>query len=156
VLISRLQDPSAIVLEALYSKPSAITPIMLSDSTTYISSLCASVSSQAKHKRAILRLHLSHLASHLWTIADPSIRDDIFHRILFPFLLFTKPRQKTAELVWDIIGEHLSETSSSNTLTWLLDCATLVKTQTIASDGTESVDLMNQVNFDVSAKIAGA
>lgn len=107
--------------------------------------------SESKPKRNLLRLHLTYLASSFWKAVDPSVQKDIFHRIFFPFFLFSKPRQKTAELVWDIIKEHFSEDAS---LEWLTGCAQLVKLES-NTEGAEAVDSMNVINFNVAERMAG-
>ncbi|KAF8154101.1 hypothetical protein B0H34DRAFT_800000 [Crassisporium funariophilum] len=153
-LIARLQDTNVQVLEALYENPVDITPALSSDPAAYLSSLSLAVaSSTAKPKRSVLRLHLAYLASHFWITAAPSTREDIFHQIIFPFLLFSKPRQKTAELVWEIISSHLSQSTGSSITEWLVGCAAYAKPEGV-SEATKSVDLMNQINFNVSGKIA--
>ena len=109
---------------------------------------------QAKPKRNILRLHISYIASHFWSATASATRDDVFHQLLFPYILFSKPRQKTAALLWDILKEHLSQSPSKDGIEWLSGCFELIKPE-VASDGAESVDLMNQTNFNVATKIAG-
>ncbi|KAF9553866.1 hypothetical protein CPC08DRAFT_672807 [Agrocybe pediades] len=144
ILSTRLQDTSTTVLEALYSNPFVITPIFASDPSLYISNLSLAIDSQAKTKRNVLRLHFSYLTQSFWAAVDSSVQEQVFHQIIFPFLLFSKPRQKTAELVWDSIDEHIE---------WIQGCAALVKQA--PAEGTDPVDHMNQVNYEVADKIAG-
>ncbi|KAF8966928.1 armadillo-type protein [Flammula alnicola] len=153
VLVARVQDSNTEVLEALYENPAAITPLFASEPKEYLSSLSLAMASQGKPKRNILRLHLTYLASSFWTSTDSSTQEEIFHQIFFPFLLFSKSRQKTAELVWDIFGTHLSQSVGSSITEWLAGCEAFVKAEA-ASEGKDSVDLMNQTNFNVAAKIA--
>ncbi|KAF4611649.1 hypothetical protein D9613_003824 [Agrocybe pediades] len=143
ILSTRLQDTSITVLEALYSNPFVITPIFASDPSLYISNLSLAIDSQAKTKRNVLRLHFSYLTQSFWAAVDSSVQEQVFHQIIFPFLLFSKPRQKTAELVWDSIDEHIE---------WIQGCAALVKQA--PAEGTDPVDHMNQVNYEVADKIA--
>ncbi|PPQ90282.1 hypothetical protein CVT25_013107 [Psilocybe cyanescens] len=150
ILIARLQESNVSVLEALYANPPAVTPIFASDPKSFLSSLSLAMDSDSKPKRNIFRLHLSYLASSFWKAVDPAIQTEIFHLILFPFLLFSKPRQKTAELVWDVIKEHFPETIS---LEWLNGCAQVVKSEN--TEGAEVVDFMNDINFNVAEQMAG-
>ena len=114
------------------------------------------LTSPEKPKRNIIKLHLQYLTSHFWPATETSIHDEIFHRILFPFLLFTKSRQKTVELVWDLIGDRLlNGTESGSTLNWLDGCVALIKTEMAKTEQTDGEELMNQINFSVSSKIAG-
>lgn len=112
------------------------------------------MASQTKPKRNILRLHLTYLASSFWSVADPATQEEIFHQVFFPFLLFSKPRQKTADLVWDIVNIHLVQSSGSIIAEWLAGCATFIKADTVSED-TDSHVLMNQTNFNVAGRIAG-
>lgn len=154
IFCARLQDTTASVLEELYSNPSVITPIFASDSKAYLSNLSLAIDSQSKTKRNILRLHFLYLTQFFWSATETSVREEAFHQIIFPFLLFSKPRQKTAELVWDLIGEHIMKTSESLSIEWLDDCIALVKSAATTQD-TDSVDVMNQLNQSVAEKIAG-
>jgi U3 small nucleolar RNA-associated protein 10 len=110
---------------------------------------------QEKPKRNIIKAHLRYLVSHFWSSTEPSTQDEIFHRILFPLLLFTKPRQKTAELVWDLIGGQFSKATGSNALDWLDGCDTLVETEVAKAEQIDAVDSMTQINSYISSKIAG-
>ncbi|KDR78387.1 hypothetical protein GALMADRAFT_245550 [Galerina marginata CBS 339.88] len=152
-LIARLQDSSIAVLEALYDNPSAVTPIFSSDPQAYLSSLSSAIDSQTKPKRSILRLHLDYVASSLWANVDSPTRDEIFHRIFFPFLLFSKPRQKTAELIWEVVDKHFGQSSGINIIEWLAGCSALSKPES-TTDVTDSLDAMNQANFNIAEKIA--
>lgn len=150
-----MQDSHETVLEALYEIPAVVTPLFCGDCKSYIASLSLALNSSSKLKRHIVRLHFAYLSTYFWPAADPATRDELFHRILFPFLLFTKPRQKTAELVWDLVGRNFSEKYSSSALNWLDGCAALVKAQLTPAGGADHLELLNQLNFSVSTKIAG-
>jgi U3 small nucleolar RNA-associated protein 10 len=155
VLIARLQDGTAAVIEALYENPSAVTPIFCGDPQAFIASLALVFTSQAKPKRNIIKLRLLYLISHFWPATEPSNRDEIFHQILFSFLLFTKARQKTAEFVWDLVGERFRKATELSALNWLNGCEALVKAEMAKAEQTDTVELMNQINFTISSKIAG-
>ncbi|KAF8901036.1 armadillo-type protein [Gymnopilus junonius] len=150
LLIARLQDTHTQVLEALYENASVVTPVLASDPKGFLASLSSAMDAQSKPKRNILRLHLSYVACHFWPAVDSTTRDDVFQQLFFPFLLFSKPRQKTAGLLWDALKEHLSQ---SDSIEWLTGCFELVKPE-VAIDGSGSIDLMNQINFSVAGKIA--
>ena len=152
-LVSRIQDNDTSVLEALYEN-AAITPIISSDPQAYISSLSLAIGTTEKPKRNLLRCHLTYLTSHFWTTAEVSTQELIFHQLIFPFLLFSRPRRKTAELVWEIIGSGLSQPPGSSVTDWLAGCAALVKTEEV-SEGSDSINNLNQINLSISAKIAG-
>jgi U3 small nucleolar RNA-associated protein 10 len=154
-LISRLQDSALGVIEALYENPAAVTPIFCGDPKSFVASLYLAIASQEKLKRNIVKLHLLYLASHFWPAAEASTHDEIFHRLLFPFFLFTKSRQKTAELVWDLVGERFRKATKSSALDWIDGCDALVKTEMAKAEQTDAVELMNQINFSISSKIAG-
>lgn len=126
---------------------------MSSDPQAYISSLSVAIGATAKPKRNVLRLHFSYLASHFWATAEVSTQELLFHQVIFPFLLFSKPRQKTAELVWEIIGKDVSQSLGTSFTDWLAGCAALAEG---APENGDSVDSMNHINLSISEKIAGA
>ncbi|KAJ7222324.1 hypothetical protein GGX14DRAFT_663256 [Mycena pura] len=104
-LIARIQDTSAIVLGVLYADAFSILPVFLEDPKAYLDHLSVAIAG-SKPKRQILRSHLVFLATHFCPAATPASMEDVFHKVLFPFLLFSKTRQHTADLVWEIIEQH--------------------------------------------------
>ena len=152
-LVSRIQDSDISILEALYEN-AAIIPIISSDPQAYISSLSLAIITTEKPKRNLLRCHLTYLASHFWTTAEVSTQELIFHQLIFPFLLFSRPRRKTAELVWEIIGNDLSQSLGSSVTDWLAGCAALAKTEE-SSEGSDTINNLNQINLNICTKIAG-
>lgn len=154
IFTARLQDTSVAVLEALYADPATTTSIFKSDVNEYLAGIAVITSSQAKPKRNILRLHLAYLLESFWPSVEGNVQEKIFHQVLFPFLLFSKPRQKTVELVWGLLATHIVPALGSakqNGSDWVLGCAGLVT----ASEDLTSVDIMNKINYDVAGKIAG-
>jgi U3 small nucleolar RNA-associated protein 10 len=149
-----VQDTHIGVLEGLYENPAVLTPVLASNPKEYLASLSATLASQTKPKRNILRLHLTYLASSFWSVVDPVTQEEIFHQVFFPFLLFSRPRQKTADLVWDIVITHLVQSSGSIITEWLAGCAAFIKADTVSED-VDAHDQMNQTNFNVAGKIAG-
>ncbi|KDQ54552.1 hypothetical protein JAAARDRAFT_135194 [Jaapia argillacea MUCL 33604] len=113
-LLARVFDTSIQVLETLYSVPSLLKPIFLEHASTYLKSVASVLvpSTSTTPSRHIIRLHLTFILHHFSSSSTSQAeeetnaggRREIFETILFPFLLFSKPRQKTASLVWDIIG----------------------------------------------------
>ncbi|KJA17838.1 hypothetical protein HYPSUDRAFT_191636 [Hypholoma sublateritium FD-334 SS-4] len=153
-LIARVQDTNVEVLEALYEHPEAITPIFASSPKEYLSSLSTTMTSQNKLKRNLVRLHLGYLASSFAAEADASTQKEIFHQILFPFLLFSKSRQKTTELVWDVIDSILLQLSGGVIAEWLSGCPAFVNAGKVTEDVNDDVDSMNQLNHSIAEKIA--
>ena len=152
-LIARVQDSDPQVLESLYEHPSILNPILLSDPQAYIDSLANAIAYPgAKPKRNILRLHLSYLTAHFLDKASSEILQMTFDRILFPFFLFSKARQHTAELFWDVISQNFGASDSAPIFELLAGCADVVKD---AKAQEISVDSMSSINFAVAARIAG-
>jgi U3 small nucleolar RNA-associated protein 10 len=106
-----MHDSSIVVLNALYSKPSVLLPILLPDSSTFIKAVTeAIIAKPAQSSRAILRTHLSFLVEHLLSAASQDVVEDAFFNAIFPFLLFSKPKFRTAQAVWEIV-EAAQETT---------------------------------------------
>ncbi|KAM6493306.1 hypothetical protein JOM56_011440 [Amanita muscaria] len=151
-LIVRVQDTETEVLEALYEKPDVITPLLLKNANAYIDALVLSFRSfGSKPKRNILKLHLSFLAKHFNTKADNHVIASVFHSIFFPFLLFSKARQRTAEMVWDIIEEGMPDAESS-TYELLHGCAAIVHGAKGKSE--DSIQTMSEINSNVASQMA--
>ncbi|KAF4568223.1 snoRNA-binding rRNA-processing protein utp10 [Pleurotus pulmonarius] len=116
-LLRRIVDDETEVVEAVYAQPSVITPIILANLATYLSFLTSALcddptstssdpskKSKSKSKRSLIRLHLSFAAHHVCGAANNAgITEQIFHVLFFPFVMYSKARQNTAEGVWEII-----------------------------------------------------
>lgn len=104
-------------------------------------------------------MHFSFLSAHFWAHsgATAEFREEAFWRLFFPFLLFTKPRQKTAEVVWDAVGKCLSSgvgLGPEMSLGWLKGCLELVA-EGGKGDEEDSMERMLKLDFAVAEKIAG-
>ena len=153
-MLARVHDTDAQVLDALYAKPSVVNPILSRDSAVYLDNLAASICiPDSKPSRSVLRAHVTFLASNFCPTVEPQIQAEVFHKILFPFLLFSKPRQKTAEAVWEIVVQ--SEVQHGRAIFELLGgCAETWKLE----QGKESADIvetMVHLNLALVSKIAG-
>ncbi|KAH6904492.1 hypothetical protein BKA70DRAFT_1373519 [Coprinopsis sp. MPI-PUGE-AT-0042] len=105
-LLARLFDSNLDVLEALYGNGVALSLGLLSVHSQYTETLAKAIASPgAKPKRAVLRLHIAFLTNYILPQLDAALTDAVFERIYMPFLLFSKPRQHTAELIWDFIAD---------------------------------------------------
>ncbi|KAG6822289.1 hypothetical protein H0H92_014415, partial [Tricholoma furcatifolium] len=80
---------------------------------------------------------------------NASHADAVFQKIVSPFLLFSKPRQHTAEAVWDI----LASLKSGGNHEWLAGCASLVAEER-AKDVSDAVEKMSSINVAFSSLIA--
>ena len=140
-----MQDAEVEVLQTLYDEPETLTSVLTREPIAFISALELAISSPtAKPKRAVLRTHLLYLVTHFWPATPETTQLEIFHRILFPLLLFTKARQKSTEAVWTILGDILGSVE------WLRDCSTIKLAN--VSDSTEG---LVSINSELAGKIAG-
>ncbi|KAF9268872.1 hypothetical protein L218DRAFT_536645 [Marasmius fiardii PR-910] len=147
-LLARVQDTSQSVLEALYtSNPPVFLRIATKNRKVFLDSLDVALSSStAKPKRAILKLHLGFLLEHFL----PQMDDDsgevkgAFQRFVFPFLLYSKPRQHTADLVWDTLVCYLDRAKGASPLKELLKGCDEVRKARIEEDPIERMAKTNQ------------
>lgn len=107
----------------------------------------------AKPKRALLRLHLAFVAAHFLDKVEESLVDSVFYRVYFPFLLYSKPRQHTADLSWEIITKHLAP-DFSGAFTLLEGCAEVVNAGK-ESEVSDPVEKMCAINAALAVNIAG-
>ncbi|KAG6866337.1 hypothetical protein C0991_005804 [Blastosporella zonata] len=148
-LLARVQDTNQSVIDALYSKPSAILPVLSGDVETYISYLSSTLTAPgSKPKRTLLRAHLAFLVTHFCPANVPHT-DDLFQKIIFPFLLFSKPRQHSAEVVWDILASQQAEGGPE----WLVGCTSVVADER-AKVADDAVEKMSSINTTFSSHIA--
>ncbi|KAG6902641.1 hypothetical protein C0995_013766 [Termitomyces sp. Mi166 len=148
-LLARVQDTNQNVIDALYSQPSAILPILSNDAETYINYLSTILTAPgSKPKRSFLRSHLTFLATHFSPANKPRI-DDVFQKVIFPFLLFSKPRQHSAEVVWDTLAAQKSLGDHE----WIVGCTSLVAEER-AKETADAVEKMNTINAAFSSRIA--
>ncbi len=159
------------MLEELYSEPAQLVSILMADPASYIGTLThiLHTSTGPSPGRKLVKLHLAVVASHLYPILaqgdNKDMRDQVFYNIFFPFLLFSKPRQKIASLAWELI--ELSEKENSDAALGrhelLAGCADAVRweeqrtsdTQTHDEDSYHATELLARVNLALAAKMAG-
>ncbi|KAK0216141.1 armadillo-type protein [Armillaria fumosa] len=150
-LVARTQDSDQRVLEALYEQPEVILPALINDSETYINQL-STLFSSTKPKRPILKTHLNFLTKHFYQKVDMDTQEKIFHKIVFPLMLYSKPRQLTGEFLWDILEENFPK-SGAGYYELLNDCIDLW-TSTKAKDSSDGVDKMATFNIQIAARMA--
>ncbi len=151
-LVARTQDSDQRVLEALYEQPEVILPALIKDSETYINQL-STLFSSTKPKRPVLKTHLNFLTRHFYQKVEIDTQEKIFHKIVFPLMLYSKPRQLTVELLWDILEENIPK-SGAGYYELLNGCIDLW-TSTKAKDSSDGVDKMATFNIQVAARMAG-
>lgn len=154
-MLARVQDTSQSVIEVLYNEPNTILPILIEHTPTYITNLSIALSATgAKPKRALLRVHLNFLGTQFFPTGSPRL-DDVFHQILFPLLLFSKPRQHTAEVVWDTISSVLQgvDIKKAAAYEWLAGCASIINSEK-QKEGVDPVERMTSLNLAIAAQFA--
>ncbi|KAH9920883.1 armadillo-type protein [Epithele typhae] len=174
-LLLRVHDTSATVLQALYSTSAdVVTKVFLSSSepNAYIDALKQALHSpSAKLSRDVVRAHLNFLLKHFLPnassleegggedIESEETRErsqKVFMDIIFPFLLFSKPRAKTAVAAWEILYTPESEVNAEFELfDGCVDALNWEKAKTRAGDkyGVDPA-AMSKINVAVAAKIA--
>lgn len=169
-LVARVEDTHAIVVEALYAIPTELLPILLAEPEAYVSKVARVLHSQSPSK-ALIKAHVSFVANHFYpavasTEKATELKSAIFSEIFFPLLLFSKPRQKTAALVWDVL-KATDDNSSLEAGTNLANYELLVgsvdavrweegKVPQAPVDGSrQSIEFMINVNMALSARISG-
>ncbi|KAG1807089.1 uncharacterized protein BJ212DRAFT_1387903 [Suillus subaureus] len=156
-LLARVYDTHAGVLHALYSSPevflstvtSSITPQKLLD--TVVSQIVPDPPA-----RTVLIAHVAFLAGH-FSQTYPELSQAVQERVLFPYLLASKSKFRTARRVWKALKEVGGTTTG-----WLRGCvdiwekADLLRGKKDEESDEADVDMEKicQANLDVAAKIA--
>ncbi|KAF7297329.1 U3 small nucleolar RNA-associated protein 10 [Mycena indigotica] len=142
-LLTRVQDNSQTVLKALYADEgvdSVMVRAALSDPQSYITNLALAL--QGKPKRQTLQLQMRLLSLVTPRYGAP-FQEDIFHRLVFPFLLFSKTRQHSAEVVWS---------STANAFELLKGCDAVKQRAQEAETGQDNK--MERINQAIAIKLA--
>ncbi|OSX58041.1 hypothetical protein POSPLADRAFT_1154787 [Postia placenta MAD-698-R-SB12] len=167
-LRARIEDTEPAVLEALYAQPTLLLPLVLEDTSGYLSTLTQILHNQKDiPSRTVVRLHLAFVATHLSSPlreADAALADRIVDELFFSYLLFTKPRQKTAAVVWEILEacENNREEHMGIVRYELLGgCVDAVRweeshrAEGMKDDGShKNIELLTKINMAVAAKMA--
>lgn len=154
-----MQDTNQGVLEALYAEPTVLLPVLLARINDYVESLSRTLESAP---RGLVKQHLSFVALYVYpALSDRrEWRDRIFYDILFPFLLFSKPRQKVAVAVWEILetAETNEGESGIGRYELLGGCIETVRWQEGSlgqDDNGRTPEVFGKINMAVAGKIAG-
>ncbi|PCH43122.1 hypothetical protein WOLCODRAFT_121527 [Wolfiporia cocos MD-104 SS10] len=167
-LMLRVQDSDTSVIEAVYSKPSDLLPLVLDDASAYICCLNEALHApSASPSRQVIRLHLTFLANHFFPPLckkDAILAQRVIEDLFFPCLLFSKPRQKTVGTVWDILeakdddNEGNLNISQHELLGGCVDIVRHEQKQHVESkkddNGQRNVELLARINLGLAAKIA--
>lgn len=168
--LARVHDSSVAVLKALYSEPSALLPVLLSDAPEFIKAVSGAVTAKPSHtSRAILRAHILFLALHFLPAVSQDVVEDAFLRAIFPFLLFSKPKFRTAQAIWEIVEAAQKNAPESGLARCesLEGCVEIIKEEErrFLSDAKarkdksvpsafENVDVMRRINLAVASRMA--
>jgi U3 small nucleolar RNA-associated protein 10 len=147
-LLARVHDTKAPVIQALYSEPSSILPILSASAESYIAAITQALTNDPP--RTLIRAHLSFLASH-FCIANPGLTSVIFDKCFFRFLLFSKRKKETAKATWEIIEGAKDGIGAYEVIQ---GCADDWRWHTDRTGG-ESIDVMANANMAIVARMAG-
>ncbi|KAJ3898549.1 armadillo-type protein [Lentinula edodes] len=98
-------------------------------------------------KRPVVRAHLTFIVNKLASANpdwDSNWSNDIFHGLIFPYLLYSKSRGKTADAVWNILGE------AKNSHAWIAGCAEAISS---VAEGGEA-ERLQTLNAILTGRIA--
>ncbi|OSD00001.1 hypothetical protein PYCCODRAFT_1479448 [Trametes coccinea BRFM310] len=175
-LLLRVHDNDAAVLKALYtSSPDVVVHALLTPTPkAYLDALVQALhGSSAKPSRDVIRAHFSFLFTHFLPALASQDEDaektrDVTRRIavdiVLPFLLYTKPRMKTAQTVWGILETAEDQGLDPSMFELLGGCVEAVRWEqqrpapgSKEKDGDKDsmdVPLMTKINLAIAAKIA--
>ncbi|EIN05935.1 hypothetical protein PUNSTDRAFT_137420 [Punctularia strigosozonata HHB-11173 SS5] len=107
-LLQRVHDTDPSVVGELYAHPELILPsIAEEENDEFLATLAAHLESSGS--RQLIRLHLTFVAAHSSASSSAGSTFDsnaAVLRLFFPFLIFSKPRQKSAAAAWDVVQAH--------------------------------------------------
>jgi U3 small nucleolar RNA-associated protein 10 len=142
-VLARLEDTHPSVISEIYKYSNTLLNAIPAQSL--LTSIQRSVRTE-DFSRASFRSHLSFLAGD-FSVRHPPLMNQIFCEIIAPFLLFTKPRQKTASALWEVLAD-----SPLGNYELLKGCAPIMSD--IQGKEDSSVR-MGQIDVIISGRIAG-
>ena len=159
-LRARILDTAPAVIEALYTQPDAVLPILLDDASAYLAALAS-----APLSRALTRLHLTFLATHVYPTLrsrDPMLAERVLFDVFWQYLVMSKPRQKTATVVWEVLEGAEGEDGLAR-YELLGGCVDAVRWEQGAGKAGEKgkedekkvIERMAKINLALAAKMAG-
>ncbi|THH26927.1 hypothetical protein EUX98_g7265 [Antrodiella citrinella] len=154
-LLTRVQDTNASVLEALYAESSLLLPVVLENLDDFIQTLARAIQLASK---AAIKSHFTFVAKFLYPAVNDrrEWQDRIFHEIFFPFLLYSKSRQRAAVAVWEIIEDADKGVQASHSIgrhELLGGCIDAVRWQEASASQEESTGSA-KLNLAIAGKIA--
>ncbi|KAF8578875.1 ARM repeat-containing protein [Ramaria rubella] len=145
-LRARVVDTSTAVIGVLYSDPKTILPVLANES--FIEAV-SSVLAAPDASRIVMRLHFAFIAEYFHNHC-PDLVPALFERVYLPFLLFTKPRQKTVAIVWRSLKD-----SKLAEYELLAGCTDVVFPDLVPESTSRSIEEMVALNSAVTNRIAG-
>lgn len=103
ILKSRVYDNEQQILQALYDSPELLLPSV--SNISFVIEFSNFIVKQDL-SRSLLRLHFKFICG-AYCDANPSLVTPVLLHVVFPFLLFTKPRQKSAAAIWGILKKSV-------------------------------------------------
>ncbi|KDQ16943.1 hypothetical protein BOTBODRAFT_144298 [Botryobasidium botryosum FD-172 SS1] len=160
ILLSRIYDPSETVIEALYSDPATLLRIL--KPAELVGAVAVAVKAGSV-SRGVLKMHFDFVAQVLASGSTQisvselgRLGENVFESVFVPFLLWTKPRKKTAALAWAAIEGAQSDLKGAFGL--IKRCVELVndliKGNSESADGASDVSGMPTLNLALADKIA--
>ncbi|KAH7920221.1 hypothetical protein BV22DRAFT_1199044 [Leucogyrophana mollusca] len=152
-LFARLYDTHPGVLHVLYSSPSLfLSTVAPTTSPTQILDTIIAQLMPAPPARPILRAHVAFLVG-AFSSAYPDLRHTVQEKALFPFLLASKAKFRTALGVWEAVKE-----SSGFSNGWMNGCVDIWDDSGLfragKRDDEEDVEKICAANLGIAAKIA--
>ncbi|KLO17716.1 hypothetical protein SCHPADRAFT_845947 [Schizopora paradoxa] len=145
---ARLLDVYPSVLQVIYEEEKMAVSLF-TQSPDLLSSICTFLTSQPP-SRALLRTHLHFFSNALYN-AQPDFGLKVILSLIFHFALLSKPRQKTAASVWEIVcGSSLSKHAI------LKDVSEIVEPVFAPGDGKSSLEAeeMASINAALITRLA--
>lgn len=144
-LRSRVQDSNAEVLNVFYSSADLISPLFASEEALNTSGLSLNNLGSGSAARSAMRSHITFFCGPFCE-RYPALSHTILRNLVFPHILFTKPRGRTAASVWAAVSG-----------TALKSNALLAGTFEIIESlkGSLDHDEMSKVNLEIADKLAG-
>jgi hypothetical protein len=138
----------------MFKHPRVMLEVLKDDTQFYIDHIiqifAGKGDSDKKLTKNLLRLHVDFLCSHLLSAMSKSQQDQVFWKIIVPYLLLSTTQLRIANAVWERLN---SEQEASPCFELLNGCSSLWKDETLTRLPPE--ERMSRLNMGLTDRIAG-
>jgi hypothetical protein len=158
-LKARLQDTHLPVLKILLERPAIMRAVLKDDTQFLVDHVMHVFNDGGVPRDEVLHLHVSFLLSQFAADLSTTQREQVFWKVFFPFLLYSKVNQRSARAMWNVVASGLHSTTQAalapdpTRYELLGGCVDIWTSK--SGENVDSVQWMCNINMALAGQIAG-